>query len=144
MRDIALELAVLLEGAGLGLVRPPAPGANLFTAPMPEADGDMPDRAVALMVTGGAGPQAYVGLRRAAYLTLAFQVRVRSAREDFEGGQQCALGVYSVLHCLSLVPYAIVRAEESAPIYLGIDGSDRPRWSLNFSIGCVLPVRSLV
>lgn len=135
MRDIASELAELLEGAGLGLRRPPAPGANLFTAPMPEADGGVPDPAVALVVTGGAGPQPYVGQGRAAYLAPGCQVRVRSAREDFEGGQQLAHAVFATLNQSALVPYAVVRAEESAPAYLGTDGADRHRWVLNLALG---------
>ncbi|WP_223744874.1 minor capsid protein [Corallococcus sp. AS-1-12] len=135
MRDIASELAVLLEGAGLGLVRPPSPGANLFTAPMPEEDGDVPDQAVALVATGGAGPQPYVGQGRAAYLTPGCQLRVRSAREDFEGGQRLAHAVFAALNQSALVPYSVVRAEESAPAYLGTDGADRHRWALNLVVG---------
>ncbi|WP_233613932.1 MULTISPECIES: minor capsid protein [Corallococcus] len=135
MRDIASELAVLLEGAGLGLVRPPAPNANLFTAPMPEADSDVPDRALALVVTGGTGPQSYVGGGRAAYLAPECQVRIRSAREDFEGGQQLAQAVFATLHLSDLRPYALARAEESAPTYLGTDGADRHRWVLNLVVG---------
>nr|WP_255654356.1 minor capsid protein [Corallococcus sp. EGB] len=120
------------------MVRPPAPDANLFTAPMPEADGGVPNRAVALVVTGGAGPQPYVGQERAAYLSPGCQVRVRSAREDFEGGQQLAHAVFAALNQSALVPYAVVRAEEeSAPAYLGTDGADRHCWMINLLIGCL-------
>ena len=124
----------MLEAVGLGLARPPAPGANLFTSPMPEVDGDVPDRAVALVVTGGAGPLPYLGLGRAAYLSPGCQVRIRSAREDFQGGQSLALAVLEALHQTPHLPSAGVRAEESAPEYLGSDGADRHRWVLNLMI----------
>ncbi|WP_267574055.1 phage tail terminator protein [Corallococcus sp. bb12-1] len=135
MRDIALELAVLLERAGLGLVRPPASGANLFTSPMPESDGAVPDRVVALVVTGGAGPQSYVGRRRMAYLVPECQVRTRSEREDFEGGQRLAQSVFAALNQSALMPYSVVRAEESAPAYLGTDDADRHRWVFKLVVG---------
>ncbi|NTX51118.1 hypothetical protein [Myxococcus sp. CA039A] len=127
-RDLAAELATVLEAAGLGLTRPPSSGANLFTAPMPEADGGVPDRAVALVVSGGAGPLPYLGLGRATYLSPGCQLRIRSAREDFEGGQSLALAAFTVLHQSPHFPGISVRAEESAPVYLGTDGADRHRW----------------
>lgn len=141
-RDLAAELAAVLELAGLGLARPPALGANLFTAPMPEADGDVPDRAVALVVTGGAGPLPYLGPGRAAYLSPGCQVRIRSAREDFQGGQLLARSLFEVLHQTPLMPSVFVRAEESAPAYLGTDGADRHRWVLNLGLGYVLAPRT--
>ncbi|MCP3060972.1 minor capsid protein [Myxococcus sp. K38C18041901] len=136
-RDIAAELAAVLEAAGLGLARPPAPGANLFTSPMPEVDGGVPDRAVALVVTGGAGPLPYLGVGRAAYLSPGCQVRIRSAREDFQGGQALALAVFAVLNQTPDVLGVSVRAEESAPVYLGTDGADRHRWVLNVMLKCL-------
>ncbi|AGC44578.1 hypothetical protein MYSTI_03266 [Myxococcus stipitatus DSM 14675] len=127
----------MLEAAGFGLVRSPASGANLFTAPMPEVDGGVPDRAVALVVTGGAGPLPYLGLGREAYLSPGCQVRIRSEREDFQGGQSLALAVFSVLNQTPDLMGVAVRAEESAPVYLGTDGVDRHRWVLNFGVGYV-------
>ncbi|MCP3163333.1 minor capsid protein [Myxococcus qinghaiensis] len=136
-RDLAAELATVLEAAGLGLTRPPASGANLFTAPMPEVDGSVPDRAVALVVTGGAGPLPYLGLGRKAYLSPGCQVRIRSAREDFEGGQSLALAVFAALNQTPDMSSATVRAEESAPVYMGTDGADRHRWGINLMVGFI-------
>ncbi|MFP2958248.1 minor capsid protein [Myxococcus sp. 1LA] len=102
---------------------------------MPEADGDVPDMAVALVVTGGAGPLPYLGQGRAAYLSPGCQVRIRSVREDFQGGQQLAHSLFEVLHQTPLVPSVTVRAEESAPAYLGTDGTDRHRWAVNLRLG---------
>ncbi|TQF16116.1 hypothetical protein FJV41_10015 [Myxococcus llanfairpwllgwyngyllgogerychwyrndrobwllllantysiliogogogochensis] len=134
-RDLAAELATVLEATGLGLVRPPASGANLFTAPMPEVDGGVPDKAMALVVTGGSGPLPYLGLGRAAYLSPGCQVRIRSAREDFEGGQSLAHAVFAALNQTPDVSSVTVRAEESAPVYLGTDGADRHQWILNLELG---------
>ncbi|NRD67608.1 hypothetical protein HRD49_38340 [Corallococcus exiguus] len=135
MRDLAAGLAALLESAGLGLVRPPVPGANLFSAPMPESDGIVPVRAVAVVMTGGAKPQPYMGKEGSVYLVPSWQVRIRSAREDFESGQQLAYDVFKALNLSILPPCAVVRVEESSPIYLGVNGGDLHSWCFSLSIG---------
>ncbi|WP_147444196.1 MULTISPECIES: hypothetical protein [Corallococcus] len=134
MRDIASELAVLLEGTGLGLMRPPAPDANLFTAPLPEADGDVPDMAVALMVIGGDRTQFYIGASRAIRLSLNCLIRVRSACEDFNGGQQLAYGLVESIGKSLGIPNAFVCAEEGAPEYSGADDLGRHRWVIHLSV----------
>ncbi|NOJ81186.1 hypothetical protein HNV28_23145 [Myxococcus xanthus] len=62
------------------------------------------------------------------------QVRIRSAREDFQGGQQLAHSLFEVLHQTPYVPSVTVRAEESVPVYLGTDTTDRHRWILNIAL----------
>lgn len=89
---------------------------------------------MALVVTGGAGPLPYLGPGRVAYLSPGCQVRIRSAREDFQGGQQLAHSLFEVLHQTQLVPSVTVRAEESVPVYLGTDRMDRHRWMLNLAL----------
>ncbi|WP_368667067.1 minor capsid protein [Myxococcus sp. AB056] len=98
---------------------------------MPDVDGRVPDRAVALVVTGGVAPVPYVGAGRSAYLSPGCQVRIRSAREDFQGGQLLAFALFAVLHQTSHISRVSARAEESAPVYLGMDGADRHRWVIN-------------
>ncbi|WP_368670345.1 minor capsid protein [Myxococcus sp. AM011] len=102
---------------------------------MPEVEGGVPDRAVALVVTGGSRPLPYLGIGRATYLSPGCQVRIRSAREDFQGGQSLALAVFAFLNQSQHLPGLSVRAEESAPVCLGTDGADRYRWALNLSLG---------
>ncbi|NTX65940.1 hypothetical protein HUA74_35300 [Myxococcus sp. CA051A] len=134
-RDIAAELAAVLESAGLGLVRPPVPEANLFVSPMPEADDGVPDRAVALVVTGGAGPLLYLGINRATYLSAGCQVRIRSSRDDFQGGQALALEVLGLFQQTPNVVGTSLRTEEGAPVYLGADQACRYLWILNLRLG---------
>ena len=68
MRDPASDLATYLAGLGLGLVLPPADGANLFCAPMPEAEHGVPDPAVALINSSGSPPQPYLGSARSSWI----------------------------------------------------------------------------
>lgn len=133
--NAAQALATVLEAAGLGLARPPAADANLFTAPMPEADG-VPDVCVALVNTGGGPPDAYVaGTTRAAYYHPSVQVRVRSSPEDFEGGETLARQALEALNLSSPAGFVLCRVDQSAPTYFGPDQGGRHRWSFNVELG---------
>lgn len=130
-RDVASDLALVLEASTLGLARPPAMAANLFLGALPEDDDfSVPDVAVAILSTGGANVEPYLG-GRSAYMRATCQVLVRGPREDYETGQLLALGVHSALTLPELDPYVYVKVRESAPFRLPTDGSDRPLWSLN-------------
>lgn len=101
---------------------------------MPEVDGDIPDRAVALIVTGGTGPVPYLGSGRVVCFSPGCQVRIRSDREDYQGGQFLTLAVFAVLDQSPHVTGIGARSEESAPLYLGTDGADRHRWVVNLNL----------
>ncbi|WP_420715060.1 minor capsid protein [Corallococcus sp. bb12-1] len=107
---------------------------------MPEVDARIPDRAVALVVTGGAEPQPYIGQRPSAYIMPGCQLRIRSGREDFESGQQLADAIFSALNQVTLEPHAMMRADESTPRYLGADGADRHQWLISIRIGFLMGI----
>jgi hypothetical protein len=132
-RDVATDLAGLLENSGLGLTCPPA-GQSLFVGPMPETDADTEARAVAVLQTGGPPPVGFIGKARAALWTVSCQVHVRSNREDFAGGQALSSDVLTALHQAALPPYLSIRVRESAPFYLGPDGADRHLWVMNVQL----------
>lgn len=131
LRDVASDLAYLLEGAELGLARPPV-GDNLYLGAMPEDDdATVPDVMVAILSTGGTSPQPYLGGNREQYFRATCQVLVRGPREDFATGQALAFGVYEALALASLSPYVAIRVRESAPLHMPTDESDRHFWVMN-------------
>lgn len=132
LRDVAADLAVVLEAASLGLARPPRAPGNLFLSALPEDDDfTVPDVAVAVLSTGGGDPEPYLGSSRTVYMRATCQVVVRGPREDHAAGQELAFGVHSALMLPALAPYVVVRPRESAPLRLPVDGSDRPLWVFN-------------
>lgn len=132
LRNVASDLAGILEGAGLGLARPPAAAKNLYLGAMPEDDDDtVPDVVVAILPTGGSQPEPYLGATRTVYLQATCQVLVRGPREDYSAGQTLAFGVCRALSLPTLAPYVAIRVRESAPFPLPADDSDRGLWSLN-------------
>lgn len=133
MKNVASDLAVVLEAAGLSLTRPPSGLQNLYTAPMPEKsdDGQVPDKCVALLNYGGGSVIPYLnGNRRSTYVARC-QALIRAGREDFADGQTLAFAVHDALHLKTVSGYLEVRAREASPTYLGTDKADRHLWSLN-------------
>jgi hypothetical protein len=135
MHDSASDIATTLAAAGLGLTT----GANLFIGRLPEAglasDGvPAPDACVAVLQTGGGAPLPFVGQGRKALLSVACQVRVRSGREDFQGGQALAFAVWEALNQTTPSPYLSVVLRESTPFYGGPDNEDRHLWALNVAL----------
>ncbi|WP_371823545.1 minor capsid protein [Myxococcus sp. CA056] len=98
---------------------------------MPEADGGVPDRAVALMVTSGAEPLPYLGSGQAICLAPGCQIRIRSEPEDFQRGQALAFAISKLVRLTTAVTGVVIRSEESFPRYLGADEAGRYRWVVN-------------
>ncbi|ADO68702.1 minor capsid protein [Stigmatella aurantiaca] len=125
-RDTAADLVVLLGSSGLGL----SVGGNLFAGPaLEDDDATVPDTAAFVFQSGGDPPQSYIGRGRQTLRTTTCQVRIRSAREDFQAGQLLALAALDVLHLAPLPPYVRISVSEGSPSYFGTDSSDRHWWS---------------
>lgn len=135
MRDAAADICTILAAAGLGL----AEGTSLFVGPMPEhglaADGlSAPAKCASVMPTGGGSPEAFVGKGRKALLYPTCQVRIRSDREDFAGGQALAFAALEALNQISWPPYVSIRVRESAPFYGRTDAAGRHHWGFNVEL----------
>lgn len=130
------ETAVtLLDGASIGLIR----GENLFRGPVRDADerqGGVPDCAVFVLVTGGPEPVRCVNGNqgpRLLYETLQVFVRsdVQSAEKSFAEGQDLARNVWNALEAANATDFIKFDAQQSGPIYIGVDDTEHHRWSIN-------------
>lgn len=131
MRDVAADLAAVLAAAGLDLTT----GTNLWIGQLPpERDPHGPDKAVAILQTGGNRPQSFVGQKQKALLAPSCQVRVRGNREDPAGSHSLALACFAALNQIAPAPYISIRATESSPFFVGMDSADRPQWT--FTVEC--------
>lgn len=123
-------IAAVLAAAGLSLTL----GSNLFSGPEQIGnDTGIPAAAVFVVTYGGAAPEPYLGtatdLRE-----FAAQVTVRAASGDFDGASSTAWAVWQAIQrkTTSLpAGYIDLRCAQSAPIYLGLNGADQPRYSIN-------------
>ncbi|MEK5298620.1 minor capsid protein [Bacillus sp. FSL R5-0659] len=87
---------------------------------------------ISVKLTGGFPTSKYTGLKRP-----SFQILVRGESRDGAGAEDKAFELYDALTNLSEVQIGEssivqIRCNNSAPLYLGDDESDRPIYSLNF------------
>lgn len=123
-------VAAVLAAAGLSLTV----GTNLFSGPeQPGNDTGIPAAAVFATTYGGTPPAPYLGtgtdLRE-----MAVQVTVRGASGDVEGARSLAWSVWQAIQrrTASLpTGYIDLRCAQSAPIYLGLNAADQPRFTVN-------------
>lgn len=130
LRDCELDVAKLLEAAGLGSLADGAP--TLFAGPFPA---NAPDALIACRLSGSEPPVKYVGGVGQAYHRERVTVLVRGTREPgsyTESGTR-ARAAWAALYDLQPDGYVRVDLEDGAPIYNGPDEEDRPRWS--FTVG---------
>lgn len=123
----SVDLAVYFASQ-TGYVR----GRELFTGRMP----DSPSEAIAFSDTGGVAPMNVFDGKASRQPTL--QVMVRAKALDYIGARILIDTVFDVLHCKTNITangllYKSVNAMQE-PIWLGYDDSERPQWSLNFSL----------
>lgn len=132
MRDTADDIATVLAGAGLSLVK----GTNLFLGLMPPAglssDGvTVPAKCVSVMHTGSPSPQGFVGQGKKALATASCQIVVRGEREDRQGTRDLAFAIYEALNQTTPAPYVSMMVRESTPLEGPADDGQRPRWVMN-------------
>ena len=124
------DIRTALAGSGLGLVA----GTNLFCGPVRAPMPGVPPLAVFVLASGGYGPRPLLG-SHTDYRISTVQVTVRSAEQDFAGGQSLARSVLIALQRAAITGYASVVMRESEPNYLGQDQDARHLWSLNAEMG---------
>ena len=96
----------------------------------------IPDRAVAILETGGYAPEARAELDRPTFQVLTRGAAVTAVSTAYEEARTKAEAVKTALHALAPGTYSGrhyggVWAEQD-PIHLGLDDSDRPLFSQNF------------
>lgn len=113
-----------------------ASGASRNLLPGPVRDEPLvPDLAAFVLVTGGPPPIPYVsGGTGTNTIMSSVQVRVRSAPDDFAGGQAHARLARDRLHEFIISGYVEVRVREAEPLYLAMDEKRRHHWSINLTL----------
>ncbi len=129
LKDTELDIARLLEAAGLGTLSGPTP--TLFAGPYPA---NAPDAFLACQQSSAEPPAKYLGTG-AAYHVETVTVLVRGTREPdgYTESRNRAEAAWEAL--FEARPAGYVRVEaESRPHYLGPDEDDRPQWSFTVSV----------
>lgn len=126
MNAPSTDLATVLAGVGaLGLTL----ASNLFSSQIPAT----PDALVALFDYSGGDPEQNVD-----YWRPSLQVRVRSAKGDYDTAYQLAMAIRAVLVAVNSVTVAGARYigiwAKGDIMFLGRDNNDRAEFSINFEV----------
>jgi len=124
--DPAMDVANYLENQGIGTV-----STDIFIGHIRPASQYVPVNSIFVQNTGGYPPQRFLQtvteLRRP-----SVQVLVRWS--SYEAGQAKAEAIYDALESASISGYLDIVADQSAPIFLGLDENNNYGWSLNFTL----------
>ncbi|PTL79092.1 minor capsid protein [Vitiosangium sp. GDMCC 1.1324] len=131
LRDVEVEVALLLEAAGLGSTTSTPP--TIYAGPFPAS---APDAMISCLHSGAEEPEQYLANTGQSYHRESVSVLVRGTREPnsyvVDGAR--ARAAWSALYDLHPDGYVTVDPEDGAPIYNGPDEQDRPRWSFSVSL----------
>lgn len=110
-------------------------GTNLFYGPVRGQDTPdasyIPDEAVFVLSSGGPEPNAFLGsINTCEEIFSSLTIRVRSAPDDFDGGQTLARSVRDALHHQTITGYVNVTVREADPAYLGVIDKKLHEWSI--------------
>lgn len=107
----AFDLAAHLAGA-VTLLSPPGGGpvtltvgTNLFVGPVRESDAIVPAQAVFAINAGGPQSEPYLPSTSGSWRRAFVRVQVRSALDDFSGGEALARGCWSKVYLAAVAGY---------------------------------------
>ncbi|EPX62545.1 hypothetical protein D187_008733 [Cystobacter fuscus DSM 2262] len=131
LKDVELDVARLLEAAGLGSLADGLP--TLYAGPYPPG---APDAFIACRFSGGEKPEKYLAGARTALHRCTVTVLVRAARgpDGYSEGSARARAAWEALYDAHPEGYVSVDVEDGGPTYLGEDEEGRPRWSLTVGV----------
>lgn len=131
LRDVELDVTLLLEAAGLGSTSSNPP--TLFAGPFPAS---APDALIACRHSGAEKPEKYLANTGLALHRETVTVLVRGTRKpgSYVTDGARARTAWSALFDLHPDEYELVDPEDGAPRYLGEDEEQRPRWSFTVEL----------
>ena len=124
LRDVQMDVVLLLEAAGLGSTTSNPP--TLFAGQYPAS---APDAFMAARYSGGTAPARYLANTGQAYYTPTVTVLVRGEPHAHEATRQRAVAAWEALQGARPAGYVQVEPEDAGPNELVEDESSRPRFS---------------
>jgi hypothetical protein len=134
LKDVEMDVARLLEAAGLGSLANGLP--TLYAGPYPVG---APDAFIACRLSSAEKPEKYLANVGTARHRCTVTVLVRAARgpDGYLEGSARARAAWEALYDAHPEGYVHVDAEDGGPTYLGEDEGERPRWSLTVDVAYI-------
>ena len=124
------DVAAQLQTAGVGTV-----GTNIFRGGMRPPSGAIPHACIFVLPSGGSGPFPFLeGPTGNDYFRPRVQVLIRGNVGAYIATQTTAQSVFDAIHKSSITGFFQCLASNPEPLYLGLDDSEHPMFSVNFEL----------
>lgn len=128
--DAATLVATRLQAASMGTM-----GTDIFVGTEePDGTAGIPAAAIFCVPTGGPAQDDFCGSAPHGINMQRVQVVVRGAREAPATAAQKARDVWDALHLCTITNVLRCATQQSAPVDMGKNDQEQPRWSINLEL----------
>lgn len=124
-----LDIASRLQAAGVGTV-----GTNIFRGQVRPPSSTIPHAALFVAPTGGAAPQPFLDAGATDYRTPTVQILIRGDVGTYITTHGKAVSALDAVHKQTVSGYFQVLARTPEPLYLGLDDTEHPLFSVNVEL----------
>lgn len=123
------DIASRLQSAGVGTV-----GTDIFRGAMRAPSSQIPNAALFVVPTGGGGPDPLVDAGASDYSRPTVQILVRGDVGTYITTQTTATSALTAVHKSTIAGFFQVLARTPEPLYLGLDDTEHPLFSVNVEL----------
>ena len=124
-----LDIANRLQAAGVGTV-----GTDIFTGAMRAPSDQIPHAALFVIPTGGTGPEPLLDAGTNDYFRPTVQIMIRGNIGAYITTRTTATSALDAVHKSSISGYFQVLARTPQPLYIGLDDTEHPLFSVNVEL----------
>ena len=123
------DIATTLQTAGVGTV-----GTNIFRGGMRPVSNVIPHACIFVLPSGGEGPLPLIDAGSEDYTAPTVQILIRGNVGTFIATQTTAVACITAVHKSTISGYFQVLARNPEPLYLGLDDTEHPMFSVNVQL----------
>ena len=123
------DIASALQTAGVGTV-----GTNIFRGGIRPVSGLIPHAAIFVLPTGGSGPDPLINAGATDYSRPTVQMIIRGNVGAYITTLTTAKSCITAVHKATIAGYFQVLARNPDPLYLGLDDTEHPMFSVNVEL----------
>ena len=123
------DIATRLQAAGVGTV-----GTNIFRGALRIPSTSIPHAAIFVKPTGGTGPTPLIDAGASDFTRPTIQLLIRGNVGSYITTQTTAQAALDAVHKSTISGYFQVLARTPQPLYLGLDDTEHPMFSVNVEL----------
>lgn len=123
------DIAARLQTAGVGTV-----GTNIFRGGMRPVSAQIPHASIFVLPTGGVGPTPFLDAGSTDFYRPTVQILIRGNVGSYITTFNTAKSCITAVHKSTIAGYFQVLARTPDPLYLGLDDTEHPMFSVNVEL----------